>query len=77
MDMLWAGTRYWTIAVRDNIDGYAGLRLYRQVKGIESIAAEIIYWDAMGQFFAQTFGEVPLDILETLLAEAKQAVPTS
>jgi hypothetical protein len=77
MNMQWSGVRYWTSFVQDTTDGFAGVRLHQEKAGIESIAAEVIFWDAMGQFFSQTFSEVPLNVLEALIAEAKTAVPIS
>jgi len=77
MNMQWAGVRYWTSFVEDRVDGFAGVRLHKEKAGIESIAAEVIFWDAMGQFFSQTFGEVPLNVLEVLIAEARTAIPVS
>jgi hypothetical protein len=37
----------------------------------------ITYWDALGQFVLQTFDEVPLEIVEALIAEAKTTVPVA
>ena len=77
MNMQWAGIRYRTSFVQDTVDGFAGVRLHQEKAGVESIAAEIIFWDAAGQFFSQTFSEVPLNVLEGLIAETKTAVPIS
>ena len=75
MNTTWAGSRYRTTAVRDNAEGCAGLRLHEEVNGSESVVAEVIFWDASGQFYVQTMTrEVPLDIIEALIAEAKAYV---
>jgi hypothetical protein len=75
MNTTWAGKRYWTTAVQNNAEGYAGVRLHEESKGNQSIAADVTFWDASGQFYVQTMNrEVPLEIIETLIAEAKAHV---
>ena len=38
--------------------------------------ASVIFWDACGQFFVETFStDVPLEILEALIAETRERVP--
>ena len=67
--------RFWTSFVEDHKDGFAGVRLHREVDGQPSLAAEVLFWDAMGQFFVQTFDrDVPVSILESAIAEAKTRV---
>jgi hypothetical protein len=53
-------------------DASVGIELFREREGIQVLAAHIICWDANGQCLLQTFEEVPLNILEELIAEAKQ-----
>jgi hypothetical protein len=61
--------------VVDRTDGFTALRLYQTVNGSTTVCAEIIYWDACGQFVLQTFEkEVPLDVIEELIAEAKDTI---
>jgi hypothetical protein len=73
MNISWAGKRYWTTRVQDNADGYVGVRLHEDTKGAEVAVAEVVYWDASGQFYVKTLNhEVPLQILESLVAEAKE-----
>lgn len=75
MDRQFADARYWTSYVADNTDGFSGLRLHRERSGKTSVAAEVIYWDAVGQYFVQTQnGDVPVEILEAVIAEAKERV---
>jgi hypothetical protein len=74
MNFTWAYERFRTIYVSDNKDGYAGIRLYRVMGEHETLAAEVIFWDAIGQYVVQTFGEVPLTVLERAIAEAKGRV---
>jgi hypothetical protein len=75
MDRQFADARYWTTYVADDTDGFAGLRLHRESCGKTSVAAEVIYWDASGRYFVQTHnGDVPVEILEAVIAEAKERV---
>jgi hypothetical protein len=75
MDKQHGNTRYWTTLVEDRKEGFAGLRLHQERSGNVSDAAEVIFWDAAGQFSVQTFGgDVPLTILEALIEETKGAI---
>ena len=75
MDRQFADGRFWTVYVEDKTDGFAGLRLHRERLGKTTVAAEVIFWDAAGQYFVQTFnGDVPVEIIEAVIAEAKERV---
>lgn len=63
MDRQWATAHYTTRTVMDNKAGSAGVELYCKRNGETACAANVIYWDASGHFYVQTFGEVPLAIL--------------
>jgi hypothetical protein len=69
--------RYTTLFVEDREGGSAGLELFRDAGAEKELAASLIFWDASGQFFLQTFCELPLDIVEVLITEVRQAVKTS
>lgn len=56
--------------------GYVGQELFREVDGKSQVAATVVFWDVMGQFSVETNGEVPLVILEELIAEAKSLIST-
>ena len=69
--------RFWTTLVDDCKAGYTALRLHRESESPDQteVAAEVIFWDSAGQYFLETFGEiVPLEIIETLIAEAKEKI---
>ena len=71
--------RFWTAPVVDDCTaGCTTLRLHRESHENPedtAVAAEVIFWDAAGQYFLQTFnGDVPLDIIEALIAEAKEKI---
>ena len=75
MDLHFGQARYITRTVEDHKEGYAGLELHRTASGETSRVARILFWDASGQFFIETFNnELPLAVIEGLIAEAKAAI---
>lgn len=76
-EVRWAECAYWTERFQDLRDGFAGLRLHRRAFGRDSIAAEIVYWDATGGFTIQTIdGDVPVELIQALIEAARIAMPT-
>ncbi len=72
MDRTWARNRYHTHALEDLAEGWVALVLVRECDGTRQTAARITYWDAEGQYAFEMFGgELPLNILEEFVAEAK------
>ena len=73
-----ATSQYTTSTVADRKAGSAGLELYRETKDGKDCVARILFWDASGQFVLETFNniELPLDIVEELIAEAKDVIKT-
>ena len=67
---------YWTQTVVDPQAGSAGLELYRETNGNKECAARLLYWDASGQFWFETFNEIPLDVAEELIVEARRTIKT-
>jgi len=67
-----------TAQVSDNKDGYAGLELYGKSLSKPAPArrvARILFWDACGQFYFETFEtDIPLEIVEDLIVEAKTTI---
>ena len=61
----------------DRVAGFTALKLNCTRSHVQSVAAEVVFWDAQGQFSVQTFEEVPLQILEALVAEVREQVPLS
>jgi hypothetical protein len=69
---------YTTAFIKDAGEGWAGLELNCFRNGKNDCIAKIIFWDACGQFSMNTFGaEIPLEILEELIAEAKKTIKIS
>jgi hypothetical protein len=77
MDRKFGDYHFTSSAIADNNQGFAGLELNRISGGTSDRIATVLYWDACGQFFVETFGaDVPLQILEELIAEAKSSIRT-
>jgi len=69
---------YETSYVEDAAAGSAGLELHRASQGKKERIASVLFWDASGQFFVQTFGtDVPVQLIEKLIADAKNRVKTN
>lgn len=78
MNRQYSNAHYATVPVNDLKQGFTGLELLRTSKGREDRVARVIFWDASGQFFFETLGtDLPLVIVEELIAEAKTVVEVS
>lgn len=71
-------SRYWTTFVADNKDGFAGFRLHRESFGRIVEVGQTTYWDAPGTFVFGTFDgeDVPVEIVEAAIAEAREKIKT-
>ena len=79
MEWDYAEHRYSTKLVADNRDGFAGLELHRTLRRDPADApkrvAQVVFWDAAGQFFIETFGtDIPVAVAERLIAEVRSAL---
>ena len=75
MERQFGHERYWTTYIEDRTDGFAGSRLHRERFGKAVVAAQVVFWDAAGHFAVQTFdGDVPVEIIEAVIAEATEQV---
>jgi hypothetical protein len=76
MDLRYADAHYTTLLVHDNKQGYSALELYRSRKSEESSrVAWVVFWDACGEFFLETFNvDIPVPVADTLVAEAKATI---
>ena len=71
----YSNAHYTTSSVNDGKQGYAALELHRTIKGDTKRVARIVFWDASGQFFVETFNaDIPLEIIEDLIGEAKRTI---
>ena len=78
MNRNYGNAYYTTQPVDDKLDGYSGLELYRSRKERKDRVARVVFWDASGQFAFETFGtELPLEIVEELIAEVRAKVKIS
>lgn len=55
-------------------NGCAGQELWKECDGTKRVVAKLVFWDAEGQFVLETMGEVPLTIIEELIAETRQVI---
>ena len=62
--------------IEDHEKGFVGYELVRFRHGKEDRIATVLFWDATGQFFVETFGDVPLTLLEALIEEARSNITT-
>ncbi len=71
------GERYWTTLFEDRKDGSIGFRLYRESGGKTDVAAEVIFWDAIGGFTIETFGrDLQVEVAEAAINEAREKIKT-
>ena len=77
MNRTYGDSQYMSILVKDDKDGSTAVELHRTSSGKTVRIASVVFWDACGQFFVETFNsDVPLEILEELMAEAKEKIKT-
>ena len=76
LDRQYGRHRFVTVPpVTDRAEGFTAIRLLETVNEQTTMCAEIIYWDANGQFSLTTFArQVPTEIIEELIAEAKEKI---
>jgi hypothetical protein len=74
MKRKYGAEEYTSSFIEDRAQGFGGYELLRVENGKEHRVATVIFWDAMGQYFVGTFGDVPLVILEALIAETRAAI---
>ena len=68
---------YTTRLTNDRKNGCAFLELCRTSNGEEKLVAKIIFWDAAGQFFLESVvDELPLDVVQEFIVEARAAIKT-
>ena len=65
---------YITQVVSDREDGFIGLELIIDKADEPYCVAKVIYWDAMGQYYVETCKDIPVLVLEQLIAETKRVV---
>ncbi len=77
LDRDYGDAHYSSLFVEDRKQGMAGQELDRARHGKKERVAWILFWDASGQFSVETFNcEVPLDIMEELIGEARRTIKT-
>jgi hypothetical protein len=78
MDRRFGAYQYSSHRVECGSEGYVGVDLVRSTNHKSDRVARILFWDSCGQFAVETLGtDVPLEILEELIAEAKGSIKTA
>jgi hypothetical protein len=75
MNRTWANVHYVTNLARDDQEGWIAVELTRREGATSERIARVVFWDAEGQLsFEMSAKEIPLNIVEELIAEAKQTI---
>ncbi len=78
MNFSFSKIEYRTEKFEDPKRGCVGLSLIATAKGNTTAVGTITFWDAAGQFFLVINGvEIPLEVVERFIAEAKNEIPIS
>ena len=78
MDKLHAPYRYHTPPLEvDREGGSTNIKLVRSGEDGACAVAEIVFWDATGQFSISAFDELPMEILELFMSEARDSIRIS
>ena len=77
MDRRYGQSHYTSKRVIGIQEGYEGYELTQIEDGETRQVARVVFWDAGGRFYLETFDatvSIPLEILEELIAETKENV---
>jgi hypothetical protein len=78
MNLSFCNVNYRTERYEDRKAGCVGFNLFATAKGQTTAVATITFWDAVGQFYLKLNGpEIPLDVIERFISEARQQIPIS
>jgi len=70
-----SNAHYSTLSVNNRKDGCIALELHRTINKETRLVARIVFWDASGQFFFETLNvDIPLEIAEELISEARRTI---
>jgi hypothetical protein len=75
MKRRWIATEYTTTVEGSDPEGWTAVHLHRLEKGVTVLAAKVVFWDADGHYYISILvDEVPLEIIEELIAEARAEI---
>jgi hypothetical protein len=76
MDRQYGIFRYTTRLVHDDKEGNSALELLATRNDADmKRVARVVFWDAYGEFFFETFeSQIPVPVAEQLIAEAKSSM---
>ena len=78
MDIRHVYGHFWTTFIEDTVQGCAGFQLHRESSGKRVVVGQTTYWDATGGFVFNTFdgADVPVEVVEAAIAEARREIKT-
>jgi hypothetical protein len=77
MQKNWRDIQYATSLKTDVSEGWTAVELHKATERGTTLVARVVFWDAEGQFALELpLGELPLEIVEALIAEAKASIST-
>lgn len=78
MNRRYGEAQYASNLIKDDAQGFIGFELHQILNGERIRVAQVVYWDASGQFTVQTFGtDVAVEIVEELIVETKSSIRLS
>ena len=78
MNLDFSNVSYRSEKFEDAHAGCVGLKLFATANGQTTEAATITFWDAAGQFFLKlNVPEIPIEVVERFITDAKQQIPLS
>lgn len=77
VNISWANMEYVSSLTSDDEEGWTALELTRRDGNRAERVARVVFWDAIGQFMLEMFtDEIPVTVIEQLIAEAKREIRT-
>jgi hypothetical protein len=76
MEMRHATEFFRTHPVEDIVEGSVGLDLQCTTDGKSTVVARVLFWDATGQYYVNTFDnvDIPVVVMEALIRATKEHV---
>lgn len=78
MNRTFGHAQYSTQLVQNDQEGWVALELCYRLGDKTNTVARVVFWDATGKFSLETVGaELPLEIVEEMITEAKKLIVIS
>ena len=76
MERIHGAAKYTSAEIESRDEGFIGRELVCEESGMSKTVARVAFWDSDGQFSIETMGKLPLCVLEELIQEAKNLLPS-